>query len=213
MDSPTHDPVLFTARSYEQDAATWHDQHRDEDRSQPRSDSFDRFATLMVPGGLVLDLGCGSGLDAPALLGRGFRLIGLDISAKMLRIAQSIPEVAGRLLLGEMRALPLADGSVDAVWADGSLHHLPKSVTGRAVREAARVLRRGGILAASVERGDFEGFVENSEGVAGKRWYSYYEPGEFRDLVAAAGIEIIELVAGGPAPHSNGFVGLSGRKR
>ncbi len=209
----TPEPVIVTARSYDEYAASWHEAHRTEDRSSTRADSYQRFAALLSPGGLVLDLGCGSGLDAPALAGRGLRPLGLDVSAGMLRIARAQPAYAGRLLLGEMRALPLAEHSVDGVWADGSLHHLPKVEAVRAVSEAARVLRPGGSFYASAERGDGEGFVERQEGVAGRRWYAFYEVEELSDLCAAAGFEAVDQIVGGPASHSGGFVALFLRKR
>lgn len=164
---PELDPIATTTWSNDRDAATWHEAHRGQDRADSRSDSYGRFAALVTPGGLVLDLGCGSGLDAPALASRGLRLVGLDVSAPMLRIARVLPELSGSLLLGEMRALPLAIGSLDGVWADGSLHHLPKGDAACAVQEVARVLRRGGIFAA-VEGGSVAGCVTNQEG-AGTR--------------------------------------------
>src|SRR5215472_9661220 len=168
------DRVGVTAWSYEAEAASWHASHRDEDRAISRRESYERFAELLTHRGLVLDLGCGSGLDIPALAARGLTVVGLDISGAILRIAQAeVPDVAGRLLQADMRALPLATGSLDGVWADGSLHHLPKEELAGAVREVARVLRSGGLFGMSAERGEFEGFVEHQEGVAGRRWYSY----------------------------------------
>ena len=131
----------------------------------------------------------------------------------MLRIAHARPELGGRLLLAEMRRLPLADGSVDAVLADGVLHHLPKNALGGALREAARVLRPGGILSASVERGDFAGFVERQEGVAGPRWYAYYEPNELAAAFAAADLMVIDRFFGGRGAHTAGFIALTGRRR
>src|SRR5579883_1270190 len=175
MPGSAHDPVSTMARSYDADAAAWHAAHLGEDRAVTRREGYDRFAALLPAGALVLDLGCGSGLDAVPLVARGLRLVGLDISRAMLHIAQTLPELAGRLLLGEMGSLPLADGSVDAVFADGVLHHLPKDALGSVLGEAARVLRSGGVLSASAERGNFAGFVTEQEGVAGPRWYAYYE--------------------------------------
>lgn len=204
--------MVITAQSYETDARSWHEAHLDEVRAVSRADSYDRFASYLAPGSLVLDLGCGTGLDAPPLAARGLRLLGLDISVEMLRIARSLLPLVGRLLQGEMHALPLADGSVDAVVAVGSIHHLPKGEAGHAVREVVRVLRPGGVFAAAAERGSFEGFVAEQEGVAGRRWYAFYEPDEFERVFTTAGLAVIDRVVGGPSAHSAGFVALTGRK-
>lgn len=156
------DPVGVTARSYDEGAGSWHAAHRDENRAISRRESYARFADLLSRRGLVLDLGCGSGLDIPLLAARGLTIVGLDISSALLRIARSeAPDVAGRLLRGDMRALPLASGCLDGVWADGSLHHLPRAALIEALREVARVLRPAGLFGMSVERGDFQGFVDH----------------------------------------------------
>ena len=41
-----------------------------------------------IPDGLVVDLGCGSGLWARELLGAGYRVLGIDISESMIEIAR-----------------------------------------------------------------------------------------------------------------------------
>ena len=109
MSHPAVDPVSRTAHSYEVNAASWHAAHRDEQRGRTRRDSYKCFVDLVAPHGLVLDLGWGSGLDMPALIGRGLTVIGLDISDAMLRLAHGeVPRAAGCLLRGDIRALPLA---------------------------------------------------------------------------------------------------------
>jgi SAM-dependent methyltransferase len=213
VQAPEPDPVSVTAQSYEEGAASWHDAHRDEDRAISRRDGYGRFADFLGRRGLVLDLGCGSGLDIPALQALGLAVVALDISRAMLRIASSVaPGVAGRLLCGDIRALPLANSSVDGVWADGSLHHLPKQNLLQVFREIACVLRPDGLFGMSVERGHFEGFVEQKEGVAGQRWYSYYEAAELQAVSEAANLHTVDLFVGGPSEHSAGFVSLLMRK-
>src|SRR5579883_951733 len=106
MPGSAHDPVSTMARSYDADAAAWHAAHLGEDRAVTRREGYDRFAALLPAGALVLDLGCGSGLDAAPLAARGLRLIGLDVSRAMLTIAQTRPELAGRVLVAELCSLP-----------------------------------------------------------------------------------------------------------
>ena len=48
-----------------------------------------------IGGGLVVDLGCGSGIWARALVDEGFDVLGVDISTDMLEIARErVPEAA-----------------------------------------------------------------------------------------------------------------------
>jgi SAM-dependent methyltransferase len=99
-------------------------------------------------GGVVLDAGCGTGRALPVLrdaVGPTGTVLGLDLTAEMLRVARSRAWAAvARLLLADAGALPLRDASVDAVFAAGLLSHLPDPTA--ALRELARVTRPGGRL-------------------------------------------------------------------
>ncbi|MFK3983852.1 class I SAM-dependent methyltransferase [Micromonospora sp. NPDC050397] len=102
----------------------------------------------LAEGGVVVDIGCGTGRALPALrdaVGPHGVVIGLDLTPQMLTAAHAH---AGRadadLILGDARHLPLADASVDAVFAAGLLTHLPDPESG--LRELARITRPGGRL-------------------------------------------------------------------
>lgn len=99
-----------------------------------------------LPAGSVLDAACGTGRHAAHLCERGRRVIGVDGSQAMLdRAAAKLPSVD--LRLGELTALPLADGEVTGAVCALALSHL--SELGPAVMELARVLKPGGRLIVS----------------------------------------------------------------
>jgi SAM-dependent methyltransferase len=207
-----NDAVVNTAQAYEASADAWrayHGEHR-----EAWGPSYDRFIGLVAPEALVLDLGCGPGLDGPALGGAGLRCAGLDISSRLLQVARSQPALAGRLVLGDLRCLPYAETSFDAVWAGGSLHHVLRADIRGALAEVSRVTRAGGIFMASVERGDGEGYAVAMDNVADARWYAYYEPDEWRALLRRNGFEMVDALMGGPSEHSHsGFFAMFARKR
>jgi ArsR family transcriptional regulator len=96
---------------------------------------------------VALDLGTGSGLLLPELLGRAARVIAVDASRTMLELArQTAGEGASRcdFRLGDLAHLPVADGEVDTVVACMVLHHV--SHPAEALAEAWRALRPGGQL-------------------------------------------------------------------
>lgn len=93
------------------------------------------------PDAVLVDLGCGAGLLAPHLAGKGYRHIGVDRSAASLRQAAGSGMHA---VLGDVLAVPLADGCADVVVAGEILEHVP-DLRG-AVAEACRLLRPGGVL-------------------------------------------------------------------
>jgi ubiquinone/menaquinone biosynthesis C-methylase UbiE len=99
----------------------------------------------VVPSGVVLDAGTGTGRVAAALQRRDRRLIAVDRSLEMLAkaCARLDPE-RSVALRADARTLPIASGSIDAVVCSGILHHLPQWPD--AVVELARTLRPGGLL-------------------------------------------------------------------
>lgn len=98
---------------------------------------------------LVLDLGCGEGLDLVALAKRGASVIGCDISPDLIEVARrrvvlncSVPEAARvDMRVGSAYALPLERAAVDIVFGVAILHHLDLSL---AAAEVQRVLHPGG---------------------------------------------------------------------
>ena len=99
-------------------------------------------ALMQLPAGSrVVDVGCGPSPLAPGLRARGISVVGVDLAPGMLRAARA----AGALpVLGSAAALPLADGSADAMVLLGVTTYAPDP--GPLLREARRVLRPGGIL-------------------------------------------------------------------
>ena len=111
----------------------------------PRCRFFDRFIPSWA-GLRVLDLGCGGGLTAEVLAGRGAAVIGVDRSLPSLRIARR--HAADALAIGyaggDAGALALADRSVDVVVCVDVLEHVPS--VSQVLTECARVLKPGGWL-------------------------------------------------------------------
>jgi SAM-dependent methyltransferase len=94
----------------------------------------------------LLDVGCGSGYAAAMATARGATVTGIDITPELIAIARErVP--AAEFHIGDMDRLPFADGSFDAVVAFNALPFADQPST--AVREAARVVNPGGLVAAT----------------------------------------------------------------
>jgi SAM-dependent methyltransferase len=92
--------------------------------------------------GRLLDLGCGTGAHTVAFVARGWETTGVDISSDQLRLAR---RRRLNVVQADATALPFDAGSFDAVVS--MLTHTDADDFGTIVREAARVLRPGGVLA------------------------------------------------------------------
>ncbi len=106
-------------------------------------------AAGLRPGEVVVDLGCGGGIDtilaAHAVAPAG-RAIGLDMLPEMLELAARHAAEAGvrnvEWVRGELEAIPLPAGSVDVVISNGVVNLSPRK--SRAFAEIFRILRPGG---------------------------------------------------------------------
>ena len=104
----------------------------------------------------VLDLGCGTGLVGVSVAPHAQRLVGVDLSARMLDKARErnlYQRLEQRDLLTMMRQEPAA--SYDVILAADVFIYLGNLAD--IVREAARLLRADGLLAVSVEALDESG--------------------------------------------------------
>ena len=190
-------------RVYEREAQGWMASAGAVDRDA-WSPGYDLFAESAKPGGTILDLGCGPGYDAPGLKLRGFKLVGFDAVRSFLEANPQAYD--GRVVQGDLRALPFAPESFDGVWADGVLHHVPKADIDRLLRRVRALLRPWGVLAVSVERGMGERFAPPEGGILEPRFYAYYEPEELQTRLESAGFEPVGLIVGGESARSHGFV-------
>ena len=93
----------------------------------------------------VLEIGCGPGIDLVQLAGAGAMVTGMDLTPPAARLARrhlQIRKLPGSTLEGNAELTPFADGTFDAVYSHGVLHHTVD--TQRAIDEVHRVLKPGG---------------------------------------------------------------------
>jgi len=103
------------------------------------------------PGQVVLDLGCGGGLDAflaAQRVGLGGRVIGLDMTPEMVEKAKASARKGGYanvdFRVAEIEKLPVPDDSVDIVISNCVVNHaLDKPAV---FKEVHRVLKAGGTM-------------------------------------------------------------------
>jgi ubiquinone/menaquinone biosynthesis C-methylase UbiE len=113
--------------------------------------AVEEFAKTMKKAGArrVLDLGSGGGRHTLMLAREGFQVVGLDVSDTALSLLDRKVREAGlsnvALVRHEMSRLPFVDGYFDAVVSANVVHHGLAREARRAMAEARRVLRKGGL--------------------------------------------------------------------
>lgn len=126
---------------------------RAETRSADAEAFFRRFVAQLPTGQRVVDLGCGPGSDLRRLVEAGHASIGVDRSAGLLGLAPS-----GARIRADLRKLPVADGSLDAVWSQAALLHVETADLAATFAEWERALRPRGLVGFSTSLGGDEGW-------------------------------------------------------
>jgi SAM-dependent methyltransferase len=105
-------PLADIALAYDRIAAEYDQQMQSS--QWMRSVLWDAYRRLFRPGQRVLDLSCGTGIDALFLAGMGLRVVGIDISPGMVR---QLEDKAGRLGLTDRIEVYVRDLCDLQAWA------------------------------------------------------------------------------------------------
>ncbi len=151
---------------------------------------IEQFMSLL-PGGLVLDVGCGPGWDTAVFQTHHLTAIGLDYSHAMMQTGRDKHGFQLPFAQVDMRRLPVS-GGVDGIWACASLLHLERADVLPALREFHRVLKPGGILYLSVKLGSGEQWAATAYGQPLPRFFTYWQPETLDPLLETAAFQIID---------------------
>ncbi len=147
------------------------------------------FLAGLPPGGVVADLGCGPAVDGARLASKGYRVVGVDISAGMLRIAAE--GLDGRVVQADLRDLPVGSGVLDGVWSVASLLHVPDEDTDRVLHEWKRIMKPSGslLLVTALGAVTFHEPVQYARGES--RWFVYRDRTALEGQLRLAGFSLV----------------------
>jgi SAM-dependent methyltransferase len=150
------------------------------------------FLDRLASGSRILELGCGGGRDAEAMIGRGFAVDATDGTPEIALKAEE--RINQRVRVMRFDQLDSVE-SYDAVWAHASLLHVPRPGLGRVLQLIHRALRPGGLHFASFKQGAVEGRDRFA------RYFNFFDmPTLLATYRAAASWEIVateEYMGGG----------------
>ena len=165
------------------------------------------FMTHVVPGGHILDLGCGPANAAAEMREHNFEVDAVDASPEMVRLANKTHDIGARLATFDD-----IDGydTYDGIWANFSLLHAPVEDFPRHLNALYRALKPGGHFHIGMKLGT--GSARDKLG----RHYSYYSQSELSDLLNTAGFVVVTASTGedlGLAGDIEAWIALRARKQ
>lgn len=104
---------------------------------------------LDLEGKMVADIGCGEGRFTRILAARAAHVTGIDVNEDSLARAREHPDNADMNITwrhAPAEDMPFDDASLDVVVFSNSLHHVAPEMMAKAMEEAQRVLKPGGLL-------------------------------------------------------------------
>ncbi len=158
---------------------------------------LEEFSSYLPSNAKVLDVGCGGGVPCARLLARaGFRVVGIDFSSSMLRMARkNVPE--SDIVMGDMTRLGFSDDSFDGLVALYSVIHVPREMHALLYQGFHRVLKPYGAMLICIGSDEWEG---EDEYLGARMFWSEYSLEKALQIVKNGGFQIVSgkhLVAGG----------------
>jgi SAM-dependent methyltransferase len=186
MRSPSDEIINF----YRRNAAAWV-RVRDGEATLYEQPWIDRFKALIPAGGMVLDLGCGSGMPiASHLIGAGYAVTGVDGSPEMVDFFRK-RQPSATVHLADMRTLVLQQ-KFKGILAWDSFFHLNPDDQRKMFALFAQHAASGAALmfTSGPAAGESVGRLFGDE-----LYHASLDPNDYRDLLAETGFVVIDHVA------------------
>ncbi|MBU2566882.1 class I SAM-dependent methyltransferase [Patescibacteria group bacterium] len=179
-------------QTYDLIARDWHEDHKYDDWW---IDGTKKFASLFKKDDLIFDVGCAGGTKSSFLVQKGLRVVGIDLSEEMIKIAkQEAPSC-------DFYCLDLFDAAnleyiFDGIFIQAVLLHIPKTHVISALQNLVKKLKPGGFLYIAVKekrsgQPEEEVKAESDYGYNYQRFFSYYDNQEIESIFQEIGLVVV----------------------
>ena len=158
-------------------------------------DELEKFTLLVKKNGgrKILDLGCGSGIQSKKLSRAGLKVTGFDLSQRMINQAKKRAPKA-KFIAGDMTKMDFPEESLDGVFAQASLLHIPKKLIPKVLKSIHKILKTNGVLYLALKEGIGEKVVEEERlGRVVRRFFSFFTKEEIEDYLQGIGFKVLEI--------------------
>ena len=182
----------YIEKQYDEMAQSYNDnRHLFDNASQ-----LQELGKLVSKGDKVLDAGCGSGIPAAKyFVELGCKVVGVDISGKMIELAESnVPE--GRFYKADLMDIEYPEDHFDMIISFYCIFHIKKKLQGKVFKEFYELLKPGGYsyftLAGEgyTKEAAFEGTIKFGDHLLP---YAHFTEGEYRRMLADDGFDILSM--------------------
>ncbi|KKW09596.1 MAG: hypothetical protein UY49_C0043G0002 [Microgenomates group bacterium GW2011_GWC1_49_7] len=152
----------------------------------------DKFISLLPKSSRILDAGCGPGRDCEYFFQHGLKVIGVDLSEKLLAIAKKrVSKV--KFLKQDIRKLEFPASSFDGIWTCASLLHLRRDEILDVLCSFYSLLKKNGVLFVLVKEGKGEADIAEKLSSHATRHFTYFAIDELKRLLEKARFVVEEI--------------------
>jgi len=152
----------------------------------------DKFISLLPKSASILDAGCGPGRDCEYFVQQGLKVVGVDLSKKLLEIARKrVPQA--EFLKQDLRKLEFSVSSFDAIWACASLLHLRREEVPAVLQSFNKLLKNNGVLFVLVKEGKGDAEITEKLSSNTARHFTYFTLDELKKLLEDANFIVEDI--------------------
>ena len=145
---------------------------------------YQPFLELLPENAHILDAGCGSGRDSFYFIKNGYKVIAIDSSEELSKLAEKL--INQPVLHITFQRLDF-ENKFDGIWASASLLHVPRNEIDVVLNRIAKALKQNGVLFTSFKYGSQE---YQKEG----RYFNCYDENLMMELIDRnQNLEIIKM--------------------
>ena len=138
---------------------------------------YEKFLPRVKKAGLILDVGCGSGRDTKYFIDKGYDVISIDASEKMVDLARSYSN-------GDVRLMNFNDinwsDRFDGIWACASLLHISSKALLSVGKKLFLALKSNGVIYMSFKLGE-KNYIKDG------RFFQSYNKNKLQKLIHEVG--------------------------
>ncbi len=150
---------------------------------------FDELFHFFPETAKLLDLGCGGGQPLTAYFAdKGFNVVGVDISPKMIEIAKKqIPQ--GKFFVSDMNECQFGDEEFDAIVSAFAIIHVPQEKQSSLFKKMFKWLKKDGTAFLVLGNQAVKDRTENFHGV--QMYWSHFGKEGYREIIDKVGFKLV----------------------
>lgn len=145
-----------------------------------------------VNNGNILDVGCGVGNLTKYIKDKGFKVLGIDLSNNMLKIAkQRFPDIDFQIM--DITNIKLPKHSFDALFVAYSLFHIQPSKIEDTMKGFVEILKTNGKIMLILQEGQGETIIDEPFNPTEKMYINYFTKDSIVNLLEKFNFKILHL--------------------